>query len=120
MQYVIGSWYRRDEFAKRSCIFHTSSAIGIMFSGYLMAAVYHLEGAGGFHGWQWYELVGERYRGADFHRLFIIDGVISLPIAIGGFFFLPDVPEISRASYFTKDVRELLPAGYQLLTLNRN
>jgi MFS transporter, ACS family, pantothenate transporter len=50
MQYVIGSWYRRDELAKRSCIFHTASAIGTMFSGYLMAAVYHLNGRGGLHG----------------------------------------------------------------------
>jgi ACS family pantothenate transporter-like MFS transporter len=53
MQYVIGSWYRRDELAKRSCIFHTSSALGTMFSGYLMAAVYHLGGKGGLKGWQW-------------------------------------------------------------------
>lgn len=53
MQYVIGSWYRRDELAKRSCIFHVSSAIATMCSGYLMASVYHLEGRGGFAGWQW-------------------------------------------------------------------
>jgi MFS transporter, ACS family, pantothenate transporter len=82
MQYIIGSWYRRDELAKRSCIFHVSSAIGTMFSGYLMAAVYHLDGVGGWHGWQW---------------LFIVNTVISLPIALAGFFFLPDVPEICRA-----------------------
>ncbi|KAE8453388.1 hypothetical protein EG329_010249 [Mollisiaceae sp. DMI_Dod_QoI] len=88
MQYVIGSWYRRDELAKRSCIFHTSSALGTMFSGYLMAAVYHLGGRGGLKGWQW---------------LFIIDGVISLPIAIAGFFVLPDVPEITRAWYLKKE-----------------
>ena len=50
MVYVIGSWYRRDELAKRSCIFHTSSAIGSMFSGYLMAGVYHLGGKGGLKG----------------------------------------------------------------------
>lgn len=53
MQYIIGSWYRKDELAKRSCIFHTSSAIATMFSGYLMAAVYKLDGRGGFAGWQW-------------------------------------------------------------------
>lgn len=53
MQYIIGSWYRKDELAKRSCIFHTSSAIGTMFSGYLMAGVYSLGGRGGFAGWQW-------------------------------------------------------------------
>ena len=54
MQYIIGSWYRKDELAKRSCIFHTSSAIATMISGYLMAAVYHLNGRSGFAGWQWY------------------------------------------------------------------
>ena len=53
MQYVIGSWYRKDELAKRSCIFHTSSAIATMVSGYLMVAVYHLNGNQGFSGWQW-------------------------------------------------------------------
>jgi MFS family permease len=55
MQYLIGSYYRKDELAKRSCIFHVSSALGSMFSGYLMAAVFHLDGTGGFAGWQWYD-----------------------------------------------------------------
>ena len=53
MQYMIGSWYRKDELAKRSCIFHTSSALATMFSGYLMAAVINLDGRGGLAGWQW-------------------------------------------------------------------
>lgn len=51
--YIIGSWYRKDELAKRTCIFQVTNAIGGMFSGYLMAATYHLEGVGGFKGWQW-------------------------------------------------------------------
>ena len=51
--YIIGSWYRSDELAKRTCIFQVTSAVGTMFSGYLMAAVYHLEGVGGLKGWQW-------------------------------------------------------------------
>lgn len=88
IQYIIGSWYRKDELAKRSCIFHASSAIGSMFSGYLMAAVYHLGGVDGFKGWQW---------------LFIINTVISLPIALAGYFLFPDVPEICRAWYLTED-----------------
>lgn len=50
MQYLFGSWYRKDELAKRSCIFHMASAIATMFSGYLMAAVYNLEGVGGLRG----------------------------------------------------------------------
>ncbi|CAJ2507337.1 Uu.00g085230.m01.CDS01 [Anthostomella pinea] len=88
MQYIIGSWYRKDELAKRSCIFHSSSGIGTMFSGYLMAAVYPLEGKDGFHGWQW---------------LFVVNTIISLPIAVAGFFFFPDVPEITRAWWLTAD-----------------
>lgn len=63
-----------------------------MFSGYLMAAVYHLDGVGGWHGWQW---------------LFIVNTVISLPIAIAGFFFLPDYPENTRAFYLNDADREI-------------
>ena len=51
--FILGSWYRKDELAKRACIFHVSGAIATMFSGYLMAAVYRLGGKGGFTGWQW-------------------------------------------------------------------
>jgi hypothetical protein len=87
MQYIIGSWYRREELAKRSCIFHTSGAIASMFSGYLMAGVYRLDGKGGLRGWQW---------------LFVVDGIISLPIAALGFFALPDLPEISKPFYLTE------------------
>lgn len=50
-RYIIGSWYRKDELAKPSCIFHTSGSIGEMFSGYLMAAVHHLGRQGGLKGW---------------------------------------------------------------------
>ncbi|KAI9924547.1 hypothetical protein MW887_006820 [Aspergillus wentii] len=92
MQYIIGSWYRKDELAKRSCIFHTSSGIASMFSGYLMDAVYRLGGRGGFKGWQW---------------LFVIDGVISLPVALLGFLVLPDVPEISNPWYLSQKEVEL-------------
>ncbi|PGH16790.1 hypothetical protein AJ80_05105 [Polytolypa hystricis UAMH7299] len=88
IQYLLGSWYRKDELAKRACIFHASGNIAAMFSGYLMAATYNLEGVHGYHGWQW---------------LFIINTVISLPIAFLGYFFLPDVPEITKAWYLTGD-----------------
>ena len=34
----------------------------------------------------------------------MVDGVISLPIALAGYFFIPDVPETSRAFYLSEDV----------------
>jgi ACS family pantothenate transporter-like MFS transporter len=59
----------------------------------LQAAVYKgLNGVHGKAGWQW---------------LFIMDGVISLPICLLGFFLIPDLPENSRAFYLTEDHREL-------------
>jgi ACS family pantothenate transporter-like MFS transporter len=90
---ILGSWYKPSELAKRACIFHASSAAASMFSGYLQAGVYKgMNGLHGLPGWKW---------------LFIMDGVISLPIAIAGMFLIPDLPENSRAFYLSKDQIEL-------------
>jgi hypothetical protein len=37
-------------------------------------------------------------------RLFIVDGIISLPVALAGYFVLPDLPEIAKPFYLTKKV----------------
>lgn len=106
MIYIIGAWYRSDELAKRTCIFQMTSAIATMFSGYLMAAVYNLDGRGGFKGWQWYvvRFLALHVSSKHFDRLFIVDGIISLPVALSGFVVLPDLPETTRAWYFTEAV----------------
>lgn len=63
-----------------------------MFSGYLQAGAYSgLDGVYGRQGWQW---------------LFIVCGIISLPIAFLGFWFIPDFPETTRAFYITKEESE--------------
>ncbi|KAJ5736905.1 major facilitator superfamily domain-containing protein [Penicillium malachiteum] len=85
--YLLGSWYRKDELAKRAALFTASSFAGAMFSGYLMAASYNLDGKNGLHGWQW---------------LFIVDGIISLPIGVAGFFLLPDLPDTTGAWWLSK------------------
>lgn len=41
------------------------------------------------------------------NRLFLVDGIISLPVALSGFFVLPDVPEISSPWYLNKQVSPL-------------
>ena len=86
--FLLGSWYTPTELGKRAGLFHASSAFAGMFSGYLQAAVYKgLNGVLGKAGWQW---------------LFIMDGFISLPICIAGFFLIPDSPENTRAFYLSK------------------
>jgi len=53
LQYMIGSWYRKDEMAKRACILNASGSIAMLFSGFLMAGVTGLDGRGGLPGWKW-------------------------------------------------------------------
>ncbi len=53
IQYVLGSWYRRDELAKRSSILYISGQIAVLFSGYLMTGAFHLNDKGSLWGWQW-------------------------------------------------------------------
>ncbi|KAH0827721.1 hypothetical protein AYO21_08893 [Fonsecaea monophora] len=90
--YMISSWYTKGERGKRVTIFYSTAQLAGMFSGYLQAGAYSgLDGRLGREGWQW---------------LFIICGVISLPIGITGFFFFPDFPETTRAFYITKKEAE--------------
>ncbi|KAF4480436.1 Pantothenate transporter liz1 [Colletotrichum fructicola Nara gc5] len=90
---ILGSWYKPSELGKRACIFHASSAAASMFSGYLQAGVYKgLNGVHGLTGWKW---------------LFIMDGIISLPICIAGYFLIPDLPENTRAFYLNEKDREM-------------
>ncbi|KAI0347339.1 MFS general substrate transporter [Trametopsis cervina] len=91
--YILGAWYKPGELGKRSGIFTSSGLIGTLFSGVLQAAVYqHLNGHAGRSGWRW---------------LFIIDGIITLPIALYGFLVFPDVPTTTRAFYLTEEERLL-------------
>ncbi|KAF2707208.1 MFS general substrate transporter [Pleomassaria siparia CBS 279.74] len=92
MIYLVSSWYTKEERGKRVALFYCTAALAGMFSGYLQAGVYTgLGGKFGKEGWQW---------------LFIVCGIISLPIAFLGYFFIPDFPETTRAFYITRPEAE--------------
>ncbi|KAF2994396.1 hypothetical protein E8E13_002774 [Curvularia kusanoi] len=91
--YVLGSWYKPDEVFKRTGVWYVSNNIAVMFGGYLQAAAYkNLNGVGGMAGWRW---------------LFIIDGVISLPIALAGFFIFPGLPSSAKPWWLTPAEHDL-------------
>ncbi|KAG9258467.1 vitamin H transporter [Emericellopsis atlantica] len=76
--FILSSWYKPEELFKRAGLWYVSNNIGVMFGGYLQSAAYtNLNGVGGMSGWRW---------------LFIIDGSISLPLSILGFFIFPGMP----------------------------
>lgn len=106
IMYLISSWYTKTERAKRVTLFYSTGCMAAMFSGYLQAGAYDgLDGKLGHAGWQW---------------LFIICGVISLPIGVLGYFFNPDFPENTRAFYLSKEEaafarKRLIDDGYKPL-----
>ncbi|KAF8517887.1 MFS general substrate transporter [Hysterangium stoloniferum] len=91
--YILGSWYKSSELGKRSGVFTSSGLAGTLFSGLLQAAIYkNLNGHAGRSGWRW---------------LFIIDSVITFPIALYGFLMFPDVPATTKAFYLSEEERRL-------------
>ncbi|KUI61167.1 Pantothenate transporter liz1 [Cytospora mali] len=90
LQYIQSS---ADELAKRACIFFASAFVGSMFSGYLQAALYTgMDGVGGLSGWRW---------------LFVFDGVITLPMALWGYYALPDLPSTTRVRWLKPEEKAL-------------
>jgi ACS family pantothenate transporter-like MFS transporter len=63
-----------------------------------------LDGAAGFAGWRW---------------LFIIDSLITFPIAAYGFLCFPDTPTSTKAAYFTAEERTLAVSRLPEVTITR-
>ncbi|KAK9446701.1 major facilitator superfamily domain-containing protein [Limtongia smithiae] len=88
---ILGSWYVPEELAKRLCLYDGSYTIAHMLSGSMQAAVYRtMNGLLGMAGWRW---------------LFIIEGAMSVPVALWGVFAIPDSPQDTRAAWLTPDMR---------------
>ncbi|SCU99563.1 LAME_0G03774g1_1 [Lachancea meyersii CBS 8951] len=88
---ILGSWYRESELTIRSAIFTSSGLVGSIFSGFMQVGIHNsLNGRRGLPGWRW---------------LFIVDFLITIPIAIYGFIFFPTTPD--HMSHRTKSSRWL-------------
>ncbi|KAI0393894.1 MFS general substrate transporter [Xylariaceae sp. FL0594] len=91
--YILGSWYTERELGKRSGIFTASGLAGTMIGGFIQTGIQKsLHGRHGLSGWRW---------------LFIIDGLITIPVAIYGFIFFPDTPATTKAFYLTAEQKAL-------------
>ena len=75
-------------------IFWLAGSIGTLFSGFLQAAAYtNLNGVAGHAGWRW---------------LFIIDGIFTLPLAVLGFLFFPNLPQGGKRTWWTTESEHIL------------
>ena len=86
-------WSKPREIAKRTALFTASGQAGSMFAGVMMTAIYKgMNGTAGLAGWQW---------------VFIIDGLITCPIAVMGYLTFPDIPETTKASWISPAEKQL-------------
>ncbi|KAH7559798.1 hypothetical protein BM1_03432 [Bipolaris maydis] len=91
--YILGSWYTEKELGKRSGIFTASGLAGTMIGGFIQTGIHSsMDGLRGMSGWRW---------------LFIIDGIITLPVALYGLFLFPDTPRNTRAPYLSTSEKAL-------------
>ncbi|THH16550.1 hypothetical protein EW146_g4092 [Bondarzewia mesenterica] len=126
--YILGSWYKPGELGKRSAIFTSSGLAGTLLT--CTSKVFRRLASSSLQKFEW-SCGQERLamavstsptvvrvrrtnqndtRDPDVpaHR-FIIDGIITLPIAFYGFLIFPDVPATTKAFYLSEEVIARLP-----------
>ncbi|KAI0126752.1 major facilitator superfamily domain-containing protein [Xylariales sp. AK1849] len=81
-------WYCRHEIQFRQAMFFSAASIAGAFSGLLAFAISKMDGVGGLEGWR---------------RIFILEGIATVIVAVLAFFVLHDFPE--TATFLTEEER---------------
>ncbi|KAL4801816.1 major facilitator superfamily domain-containing protein [Aspergillus unguis] len=75
VHFVLGSWYKSNEIGRRGGAFYVGLTLGYLTASLLQSATLdNLDGAHGLAGWRW---------------LFIVNAIITLPLAVIGCFVYP-------------------------------
>lgn len=127
-QYILGSWYTKSELGQRTGLFTASGLAGGMFGGFLQAAIFSsMDGLHGLPGWKWLFLVFLHPSSVVNQYLIVyqICGIITIPVAIYGYYFFPDTPYTTSAFYLSDDEKQLarqrvplIERGEPILTKN--
>ncbi|KAF8858919.1 MFS general substrate transporter [Acephala macrosclerotiorum] len=89
--YYLSAWYTRKELVKRTAVLYSGSLLSGAFSGLIAAGITNgLDGARGLSAWRW---------------LFIVEGVITVFVALFSFFILPDFPRTT--TWLTEEEKQL-------------
>jgi MFS family permease len=81
-------WYARHEAQFRQALFFSAASVAGAFSGLLAFGIAHMDGVGNLAGWRW---------------IFILEGLLTVIVAIIAYFTLYDFPE--TASFLTEEER---------------
>nr|QFR37115.1 MFS transporter [Cyberlindnera americana] len=83
--YILGSLYSSEILVSRSAVFIMSGCVGPLVGGLLQARVVELDGKAGLATWKW---------------PFVIDFCMSIPVAVFGFFVLPQDPQRRQPNFY--------------------
>ncbi len=94
MEYLVGSWYSKEELTKRSSLFAVAGTAGQMVTGFIVTAIIHGIGKTNtsLPSWKW---------------LFVVDAIISYPVAFYTMAVDPNTPSTCTAWYFTDREKEI-------------
>ncbi|KAF4978845.1 hypothetical protein FDECE_18150, partial [Fusarium decemcellulare] len=88
-EFVLGSWYRGDEIARRGAFFYVGQTVGAMSTGLLTGSIATtFGGRNGLSGWRW---------------MCIFTSVITFPIALLGYFLYPGTPLKPNRMFLSSD-----------------
>ncbi|CAG9991041.1 unnamed protein product [Clonostachys byssicola] len=89
--YLLTTWYCRFEVQTRIAVFYSAASLAGAFSGLLAFAIEKMDGVGDLAGWRW---------------IFILEGILTVVIAITLPWTLPDSPE--TASFLTREEKDVI------------
>ncbi|KAG9233265.1 general substrate transporter [Amylocarpus encephaloides] len=82
--YLLSCWYTRYELQKRNAVFYLIGSMASACSGIMAYGIMQMDGLAKLAGWRW---------------IFIIEGLITCLLGIGGYFLIVDFPELAASSW---------------------
>ncbi|KAF8424834.1 MFS general substrate transporter [Tirmania nivea] len=81
VNFLLTVWYPRHAVVFRFAIFFSAATLSGAFGGLIAPGLVAADGAGGLSGWRW---------------IFVIEGLITIAVALVGYFLIQDSPATSR------------------------
>ena len=79
--FYFSMWYKRRERQYRIALFFSAASLAGAFGGILAFGIAKMDGVGNYAGWRW---------------IFIIEGLLTIVIAFGAYFFIANYPDTAR------------------------
>lgn len=89
--YLISFWYKREESQKRFTVYFCSVIIASAFGGLLASVIARMDGIQGRSDWRW---------------IFILEGALTILVAIVAFFYVSDFPD--EAKWLSKTEKQFV------------